>query len=105
MQKHQTEDHLWKKKVHYVDYKWEWISPDMDSTCKYAKNNLTTKTVSDTALGNGYAPNKQGAASYEMSQRGSKLDEFLQWKEKSMVNLEHVVISYTNVCTTSEVQI
>ena len=24
-------------------------APDMDSTCKYANNNLTTKTVTDTA--------------------------------------------------------
>jgi len=41
--------YLWKQKVHYVDYKWEWTSPDMDCTCKYANNNLTTKTITDTA--------------------------------------------------------
>jgi len=39
-----------------------------------------------------------------MSQKGSEVDGFLQRKQKSLANLEQVVIAYPNVCNTSEVQ-
>ena len=76
----------------------------VDSTCKYAKNNQKTKTSQWHRLDNGKAPNEREVASYKMSQRGPKKDGLFQLKQKSLVNLQHVVISYPNICTTFEVQ-